>query len=270
MPCTNEERWSECGGMKMNFTYDEYGQLLKLLIDKGYHIDGYDNYKQSKQSVILRHDIDMSLDKAVQMAQYENSIGGMRSTYFVLVSSDFYNIFSKHSMECINEIRKCGHSIGLHFDESRYFSENRLLNKEELIKEILREKKLAENMLEIKIDVVSMHIPSKRTLEEDLVIPGMINSYGKEFFKGFKYVSDSYHRWRENVWDIINKDRPQRLHILTHAFWYNAESKTRNESFLEYIEEGKEYRGSLIEKNILPPGVTLEECLMDKEGDKRV
>lgn len=254
----------------MKFIYSEYGRLLNHLIEKGYSIDGYDNYERSGYSVILRHDIDISMDKAVQMAQFEKSLGrGITSTYFVLISSDFYNVFSKHSERCINEIRKCGHAIGLHFDEKRYFSDGDLWSKEEVIEKILYEKNLAEAMLGIEIKSVSMHTPSRRTLDENLEIPGMINSYSHIFFRDFKYVSDSYHRWREDIWDIIENDAPRRLHILTHAFWYNDIPKTRNESFLEYINEGKEYRCSLIEKNVLPPSITLGQCLADERGQIR-
>ena len=35
------------------------------------------------------------------------------------------------------------------------------------------------------------------------MVPGMINGYGKVYFKEFKYLSDSRRWWREPVEEII-------------------------------------------------------------------
>mgnify|MGYP001131198413 CR=1 FL=1 len=59
----------------MKFTYLEYERLIYFLLDNGYTVTGYDNYRHVEYPVILRHDIDKSLDKAVKMAELENSIG---------------------------------------------------------------------------------------------------------------------------------------------------------------------------------------------------
>ena len=203
------------------------------------------------------------------MAELENSIGGgqIRSTYFVLISSDFYNVFSKHSLECIYRIRELGHIIGLHFDEKKYIPTGKSWKKELLMENILQEKKILEEMTGININSVSMHVPSKMTLQADLKIPGMINSYSREFFEEFKYVSDSFHRWREDVRDVVTNTKPKRLHVLTHAFWYNDKPMTRNESIRDYIQEGEKYRYGLVEANIFPPGIKLTDCFIDKSGD---
>lgn len=114
-----------------------------------------------------------------------------------------------------------------------------------------------------------MHVPSNMTLQADLKIPGMINSYSQEFFKEFKYISDSFHRWREDIWSIVANTKPKRLHVLTHAFWYNDKPLTRNESIRGYIQEGNKCRYGLVETNILPPGMNLEECFADESGNIR-
>lgn len=255
----------------MKFTYSEYERLIYFLMNSGYTFTGYGDYSHIEHPAILRHDIDTSLEKAVQMAELENSIGGgqIKSTYFVLISSDFYNVFSKNSLDCIYRIKELGHTIGLHFDEKKYISSDKLWEKELILESILQEKKILEEMTGISIHCVSMHVPSKMTLQADLKIPGMINSYSKEFFEGFKYVSDSFHRWREDVCGVVTNIKPKRLHVLTHAFWYNDIPMTRNESIRDYIQEGVKYRYGLIEANILPPGITLADCFADKSGDVR-
>ena len=77
----------------MEFTYASYKNMLHLLREEGYVITDYHecNSYHEEDIVILRHDIDCSIEKAVKMAELENGMG-VCSTYFVLVSSEFYNV----------------------------------------------------------------------------------------------------------------------------------------------------------------------------------
>ena len=52
----------------------------------------------------MRHDIDYCVDKALEFAILEHEMG-ISSTYFVLVTSDFYNIFSLNNSEKLRRIR---------------------------------------------------------------------------------------------------------------------------------------------------------------------
>ncbi len=228
----------------MNFTYKAYIDLLSLLKQNGYSVTDYHSYMHVEKPVILRHDVDDSLDKALDLARIEYS-EGVRSTYFVLLSTDLYNIASKKSMDMIGEIQSLGHEIGLHFDEMKY--EGSDCPVDELIR---REAHIAEQIIGTPVRVVSMHRPSKETLEADYAIEGLINSYGMEFFKGFKYVSDSRRHWRENVEEIITSGRYSRLHILTHAFWYNEEESDIRTAISDFIEDGKQYRYEAVKDNI--------------------
>ena len=60
----------------MDYTYREYEGILKCLTDHGYVIKNYGDTHDSKKEVILRHDVDISLDKAVRFAELENMFGG--------------------------------------------------------------------------------------------------------------------------------------------------------------------------------------------------
>ena len=61
----------------MNFTYDSYGDLIGLLSENGYQICDYDNYNDiSGRRVILRHDRDNSIEKAVSLSDVERKLGG--------------------------------------------------------------------------------------------------------------------------------------------------------------------------------------------------
>lgn len=184
----------------MQFTYEAYRGLLISLQNCGYRICNYHNYASVSNCAILRHDIDNSLAKAVKFAELEERMG-VGSTYFVLLTSDFYNVASHDSLEKLHSIQKMGHEVGLHFDEKTYSA----CSEEETVQYILHEKKILSEILGTEVTTVSMHRPSKATLDADLQIPGIVNSYGKTFFREFKYLSDSHRHWRENRWRKLLK-----------------------------------------------------------------
>lgn len=229
----------------MNFTYEAYVTMLNNLKDNGYHVADYHNYKSHEKVVILRHDVDMSLEKAVEMAYLEKKYG-VKSTYYILISSEFYNIYSKRAIMCIKEIMKCGHSIGLHFDEERYnHSDN-------LIKCMEKELSILELCIGEQVKSISMHRPSSKTLESDYVIKGgtVVNSYSKEFFSDFKYVSDSRKHWREDAISIIESNEYKRLHILTHPIWYEKETKDMREQLKRFCKQAEKERYDALRDNI--------------------
>ena len=219
----------------MEFTYDSYRRLLYLLAQHGYQTADYHNWKNTSRCVIIRHDIDNSLDSAVEFAMLEQEFG-VKSTYFVLVSTDFYNVFSRKSREQIQCIQSAGHTIGLHFDEVAYPGCVGEIDK--IQERILQEAHLLQNVTGTPVTTVSMHRPSEDILSADLRIPGIVNSYSKLFFKQFKYLSDSRCNWREPVLDIIESEQYSRIHLLTHAFWYHSNEQNITKTVSDFIKSG--------------------------------
>lgn len=230
----------------MEFTYQAYKELLALLKKQGYAFQTYHTYCETPRCVILRHDIDQSPAAALKMAELEAEEGAC-STYFVLLRTDFYNPAAKGMLEMLRRIHGLGHEIGLHFDEMAYGGE---LTPEESIGKIVKESRLLSEILELPISTVSMHRPSKATLDADLQIPGLINSYGKTFFHDFKYLSDSRRNWREPVSDIVRKGEYDRLHILTHAFWYHEQEESLPETVGKFVRSANRQRYAQMTENI--------------------
>lgn len=229
----------------MEFTYLAYKNLIRKLKDKNYKFCDYRNYTNKDKVVILRHDVDITLNKALEMAKLENLLG-VSAYYFVLLSTDFYNVNSEKSLKILKEIRKLGGRIGLHFDEKKY----NLKSKEDYIKYINYELNILSRVLEEKIETVSMHRPSKDFLEMDLGIPNVINSYQKKFFNDFKYVSDSRMNWRENVEEIIDSEKYSQLHILIHPFWYSEKIESMEEKLEQFLKLAIKERYESLEDNI--------------------
>ncbi|MFG6376998.1 MAG: hypothetical protein K1W19_01520 [Lachnospiraceae bacterium] len=216
----------------MSFTFEWYGYLLKLLSEHDYHFANYHNWKQIKNPVILRHDVDNDLSKALEMAEFESK-REVKSTYFVLISSDFYNIFSMKNSRLIHQIQNYGHEIGLHFDEMKY--PQAVGNIDKIREEIIKEADILSYITECPVKTVSMHRPSKAVLNIDLQLPDIINSYGQVFFQEFKYLSDSRRHWREPVEDIISSEKFERIYILTHAFWYYKKEKSMHDTIKDFV-----------------------------------
>ena len=107
-----------------------------------------------------------------------------------------------------------------------------------------------EEIIGSSISVVSMHRPSKETLNSDLKINGMINTYGNEFFHNFKYLSDSRMSWKEDVVDLVMSNRYSRLQILTHAFWYENQDSSIDYMIKQFVNSGNIDRYSTLQDNI--------------------
>lgn len=229
----------------MNFTYTAYEEMLQLLRQNNYRICNYENHRQHERCVILRHDVDMCLDAALRFVELEQR-NDVQSTYFILLSTGFYNIFAKRAYEIIKTIKDMGHDIGLHFDEIRY----QINSNEELICHVEKEVLIMSQALEMEIKTVSMHRPSKWVLDADVQFDRVINSYGKEFFNDFKYLSDSRMHWREDVYQVIESGAYDKLHILTHPFWYGDEETGMADMLMNFIRGQGEKAYDNMKENI--------------------
>ena len=145
-----------------DFTYDSYRALLQTLKTNGYRFCFFDECDNGKKC-ILRHDIDFDIKKSLELARIENKLGA-KSTFFVLLKTNFYNPISKSSIDMLKEIVKLGHCIGLHFDEKSYDDNC------DVVRLIKTESDILEKALGFPIRCVSMHRPSKKTLESNYVI----------------------------------------------------------------------------------------------------
>lgn len=143
----------------MEFTYRAYRGLLALLREKGCAFRGYHDYGDGGRCVILRRDIDTSLEQAVKLAEVEAG-EGVRSTWFVLLRTDFYNAASKTGREALGHIRSLGHETGLHFDEASYVP---ALGPDGVIQNVIKECGLLSALLETRVSSVSMHRPLRTT-----------------------------------------------------------------------------------------------------------
>lgn len=211
-----------------NFTFSYYKNSLNLALDKGYSFLKCEQYayipKKSKV-IIMRHDVDFSLENALIFARIENSLE-IKSTYFVRLHAKQYNPLEYKSFKIIEQIKKYGHEIALHH-EPDFASQF-----ENPIEYTKREIESFNNLFDIKIKGISTHEPARRGImvnEENIKnFPIKYESYFPIFIKDMKYISDSGCRWREGdmkVW--IEKGQPK-LYVNTHPFWWFENTPLEN------------------------------------------
>ena len=225
----------------MEFTFNAYVKLIELLKKNEYQFCGF-NEQPKGSFVIFRHDIDFSPAKAFDIALIEQSVN-VKSTYFVLLRTDFYNVFSRQVIKIIRDIQKMGHSIGLHFDEREISPEN-------WSNQILREAAILSDALELPIKSVSMHCPSPEILNTDLQISDIVNSYSHYFMRECKYLSDSRHNWREDPLAAISSGKYPHMQILTHPFWYSETESSLKDAICKFCLEASYERYLNVKDNI--------------------
>ena len=233
--------------MNCNFTLKHYEEICNIIAKSQYKICFFNNGSSDYRNIlILRHDVDLSLEQSVKIAKIENKYN-INSTFFIWLRSPFYNIFEKKYTDTIYNIIKLGHQIGLHFDESVY----KIENEKELNKFIEKEKNLIKTYFDINIYAVSMHRPSKWLLNNDVKLNKYVNTYEKRFFKDFKYFSDSRRQWREGcICKKIDINRYDKLHILIHPFWWVDKDISFNERMADFIRDKVNKLETDLENNI--------------------
>ena len=94
----------------MDFTIKKYKELISALNDAGYEFVTYAEYCEGRRSdkfIVIRHDVDMSVERARRLAEVENEMGVKASYYF-------REKFIGDDVVCIASL---GHEVGYHYEE---------------------------------------------------------------------------------------------------------------------------------------------------------
>jgi len=182
--------------------------------------------KKKEKFIILRHDVDVSLDYALAMARIENKYG-LRSSYFILFHGEYYNPLSKTSVLKIKEIASMGHEIGLHYDSS--FTKSKV----GLMEQIKLEATLLEYIIDEKIKSICQHDLSMGSKINARTNKVFLDAMNPEILNSLTYISDSVQNWRHGcMCNYIHKEN--KLLILTHPIWWSSVNNPLVEIMNEY------------------------------------
>lgn len=222
------------------FSYDDYKEIIRIIKSTNLQAD-YAQAINREKFVIMRHDVEYSVDRAYALAKVEESMD-FSSNYFFQWTNNSYNILSRRNMDMIKDMHERGHVIGLHF------ALNGLTDMEQIRKKIVQEMGILSEMFGFQITQFSVHRPSKDVLRENIKLHGILNAYQDEFFTfaenvtedtpvKVKYLSDANHIWRYGYPDEKNILGHDKVQILTHPFAWTKEGYDNFENYKSLIAE---------------------------------
>ncbi len=217
--------------MSGDFGPDRYRGLIGEFLSRGYKVRGFAEAEPGRRDLILRHDIDMSLDAALPMAEIERDLG-VAASYFVLLRSELYNPYSGAGLAAVNRLAALGHEIGLHLDASLYDDDPAALQAA-----AERECAVLERLVERPVTTISLHRPARSLRGMADPLAGRRHAYQPRYFEDMGYCSDSRGAWHHGQpleHPAVAEGRA--LQLLTHPIWWQgppAEPKDRLDRFVE-------------------------------------
>jgi len=198
-----------------SFDLGHYGELLDAARAGGYRWAGFDTEPRDGD-LLLRHDVDLSLDAALRMAELEAEAGA-QATYFLMTQSVFYNLESPEGERALERLRELGHRVGLHavYPHAR---------------------------LDGRFDpVVAWHNPDPQYMREP--IEAAINVMEEPWFSPETYRSDSNQHWRSGCpHDGLRTGEFLWLQLLTHPEIWAYPGKTMGQTMRVMLDVERERR----------------------------
>jgi hypothetical protein len=201
--------------MSCTFDLDHYREILDAARAGGYRFALFGG-EPAPRDLLLRHDVDLSLDAALRMAELEAEAGA-QTTYLLMTESIFYNLASSEGVAAIARLRELGHSVGLHAVYPNAALDGRF------------------------DDVVSWHNPKPEYMSDP--IPGAANAYAAPYFSPQTYRSDSNQNWRAGCpHEELRAGAFPWLQILIHPEIWVYPGETMGDTMRALVESEKTRR----------------------------
>ena len=199
--------------MSCDFSLEHYRDLLRAARDGGYRWAGFDRDPEPGV-VILRHDVDLSLDAALALAEVEHEEDAF-ATYFLMTRSVFYNLASHEGLRAVERLRELGHRVAHHAVWPDVDLDDRFDS------------------------VVAWHNPDPEFMQAE--IAGAINVMRPPFFEPEHYRSDSNQHWRHGCpHEQLARGGFDWLQLLTHPEIWAFDGATMRETMLSMLDAKRE------------------------------
>ena len=199
--------------MSCAFDLAHYREIVEAAQAGGYRFAPFDG-APAEGSVILRHDVDLSLDAAVRMAELESDAGAT-ATYFLMTESVFYNLDSSEGVATSDRLRALGHRVAQHAVYPNAAVDERF------------------------DPVVAWHNPDPEYMRAPLA-DGRINVMQDPWFDPATYRSDSNQHWRSGCpHDDLRAGTFPWLQLLTHPEIWAFDGETMGQTMRAMLEAEK-------------------------------
>ncbi len=201
--------------MTCDFSLAHYRELLRAAREGGYRWAGFDAPPEPGV-VILRHDVDLSLEAALAVAEVEAEEGAW-STWFLLTRSNFYNLDSAAGEAAIARLRELGGRVAHHAVWPAVDLDARFE------------------------PVVAWHNPDPAYMRSE--IDGATNVMGDVFFDPEHYRSDSNQHWRHGCpHEELAAGAFEWLQLLTHPEIWAYPGETMGETMRAFLDADRDVR----------------------------
>ena len=195
------------------FDLDHYRELLEVSKAGGYRFAFFDR-EPSAGDLLLRHDVDLSLDAALRLAELEAEAGA-QATYFLMTRSVFYNLASFEGERTLVRLRELGHRVGLHAAHSHLDLDGRF------------------------DPVIAWHNPDPAFMREP--IDAAVNVMQAPYFDPDHYRSDSNQHWRSGCpHEELAAGTFDWLQLLTHPEIWAYPGKTMRETMHAMLDSERD------------------------------
>jgi hypothetical protein len=208
--------------MSCTFDLTHYGELLEAAKAGGYRTAFFDRPPQPGD-LLLRHDVDLSLEAAVELAELESDAEAA-ATYFLMTRSVFYNLASHDGERALARLRELGHRVGVHAVWPESDRDGRF------------------------DAVIAWHNPDPEYVNEP--VDGATNVMSAPFFDPDHYRSDSNQYWRSGCpHEELRAGRFEWLQLLTHPEIWVYPGATMRETMLAMLDAEREVRLRQLEED---------------------
>ncbi|MBQ7615499.1 MAG: hypothetical protein IJU77_10675 [Butyrivibrio sp.] len=222
------------------FSYNDYREIIRLIKETGKYAT-YEEAKNKDEFIIMRHDVEYSVERAYALSKVEESMD-FRSTFFFQWTNNSYNILSRKNRDILTDMHERGQDIGLHF------ALNGMTDMRMIRDRIKQEIDMLSNMLGFEITSFSIHRPSPSVLAENIKLNGILNAYQDEFFSfdpkakpdsdlEVKYMSDANHIWRYGYPDEETLNSHDKIQILVHPFAWTKKGYDNLDNYKTLVNE---------------------------------
>ena len=179
--------------------------------------------------LVLRHDVDYSLDAAARMAKIEYD-ADVEATYAFLFSSKHYNLLERNALKSLRLISSLGHEVALHYDLKMYREYG--VNLGTTLKQELN---LLKQLVGKPVKSIVMHQIGLEQIDPFKNYPDVINGFNKDVYN--LYITDSYRAWYRESLKKLFSFKYDKVQLLIHPSVWTDEPTDRNEVLRQLDEE---------------------------------
>lgn len=199
----------------MDYSLETLSSIFKQLQSEKYEfVADPREILSGSRKVFVRHDIDVDLEYAIQVADMESRLG-IRAHFYLMLDSPFYNLLEELSFSHLKRLQVYSKFISLHMNVYRDSSQSL----DHALKQILRNVFVFEQLTEQQIETISFHQPNEVAMGMELDQVNLYNVYLLNQSNKVTYFSDTNQSLNVSALQGVAQNGGN-IHLLIHPVWW--------------------------------------------------